>query len=102
MPDFDNQRRCVQGKENLNSILIDYSVSLELVLRKYATIYSVRGTMTLLKPLTTSGPEVSGCAPEPSMKMESRAFLLTGFAGRHWAPSFSPHALLQVGLKAIS
>lgn len=39
-------------KENLNSILIDYSVSLELVLCKYATIYLVRGTMALLKTLT--------------------------------------------------
>lgn len=49
MPYFDNQRRCVQGKENHNSILLGYSGSVELVLCKYAPIPSVRSTMASLK-----------------------------------------------------
>lgn len=51
MPHCKNQRRCLKGQENINSLLIVYSVSLELVLCKYASISLGRGTMTLLTTL---------------------------------------------------
>lgn len=51
MPHFNNQRRCLKGQHNINSLLIVYSVSSELVLCKYASISLARGTLTLLKTL---------------------------------------------------
>lgn len=80
----------MQGKENINSILIGYSVSLELVLCKYITIYLARGTVAF------------GCVPKPSMNVESGVLLPTSFAGQHQAPSCPHLALLRVGLKAMS
>lgn len=62
MPRFDNQRRHLKGQENLNSLLIVYSVSLELVLCKYASISLARGTMTLLKALIPLVQEQWLCA----------------------------------------
>lgn len=51
MPRFNNQRRCLKGQENIKLLLIICSVSLELVLCKYASLSLARGTMTLLQTL---------------------------------------------------
>lgn len=89
MPRFDNQRRRLKGQENLNSLLIVYSVSLELVLCKYASISLGRGTMTLLKALVPLVQQ-QWCVPEPSVPvflLRSRArgsFLLRSHTSWGW------------------
>lgn len=94
MPDFDNQRGCVQGKENPNSILIGYSASSELVLSKHVTIYSVRGTMALRCHLWRRGEQRCAKALNEGGEQSSRArklrwpalgsFLLLSRASQGW------------------
>lgn len=89
MPRFDNQRRCLTGRENLSSLLIVYSVSLELVLCKYASISLARGSMTLLKALVPLVQQ-QWCVPEPSvpaflLRWRARgSFLLRSHTSRAW------------------